>query len=83
MACSVQAAAGSATPSAPLAYEMSAYELAPQFQPKGQPWHPRTLKSTILARVAAEKQRREMDVYYYRIGYTMSFPLPLARRPGF
>jgi hypothetical protein len=30
----------------------------------------------------AEKQRRQMDVYYYRIGYTMSFPLPLARQPA-
>src|ERR1035437_7337797 len=42
----------------------------------------RDLKSAILKRVAVEKQRREMDVYYYRIGYTMAFPLPLARRPG-
>jgi hypothetical protein len=77
-----QAASNAAVPPPPLAYEMSAYELAPQLQPKGLPWHPRTLKSAILARVAAEKQRREMDVCYYRIGYTMGFPLPLARRPS-
>ena len=68
-------------PPAPLAYETSAYELAPQFQPKAQPWNTRNLKSTIRERVAWEKQRRELEVYYYRIGYTMSFPLPLARRP--
>ena len=79
---SVLAAAGPVVPPAPLAYEMSAYELAPQFQPKGLPWHPRSLKNSILARVATEKQRREMDVYYYRIGYTMGYPLPLTRRPG-
>ncbi len=76
------AAASAAVPPAPLAYEMSAYELAPQFQPTERPWHARDLKTTLLARVAAEKQRREMDVYYYRIGYTMSYPLPAAARPS-
>ena len=42
----------------------------------------RDLKSAILKRVAVEKQRREMDVYYYRIGYTTGFPLPLTQRPS-
>jgi hypothetical protein len=70
------------TPPAPLAYEMSAYELAPQLQPKAQPWRARSLKSAILERVAREEQRRELDVDYYRIGYTMGYPLPLARRPS-
>ena len=79
---SVQAATVPAVPPAPLAYEMSAYELAPQFQPKDRPWRARDLKSAILKRVAVEKQRREMDVYYYRIGYTMGFPLPLTQRPS-
>ena len=78
----MQAASGPPALPAPLAYETSAYELAPQFQPKDQPWHARNLKSILLVRVAREKQRREMDVYYYRIGYTMSFPLPVARWPG-
>jgi hypothetical protein len=77
-----QAATVPAVPPAPLAYEMSAYELAPQFQSKERPWRTRDLRSAILKRVAVEKQRQEMDVYYYRIGYTMAFPLPLARRPG-
>jgi hypothetical protein len=79
---SAQAATVPAVAPAPLAYEMSAYELAPQFQPKDPPWRARDLKNAILKRVAVEKQRREMDVYYYRIGYTMAFPLSLARRPG-
>ena len=64
-----------------LAYETSAYELAPHLQPEQRPWNRRALKQEILARVAREKQRQEVDVYYYRIGYTMSFPLPLTRRP--
>ena len=78
IACVIFAAAAQ---SAPLAYETSAYELAPQFQPKNKPWRARNLKNTILERVALEKQRHELDVYYYRVGYTMSFPLPLTCRP--
>ena len=39
---------------------MSVYELAPQFQPTEQPLHARDLKTALLARVAAEKQSREM-----------------------
>jgi len=81
-AAPAQAATNAVPPPAPLAYETSAYELAPQFQPKGLPWRTRGVKNAILERAAAEKQRQEMDVYYYRIGYTMGFPLPLARRPG-
>ncbi len=79
---SAQAASGPVAPPPPLPYEMSAYELAPQFQPMDRPWSGRDLKSAMLERVAQEKQRREMDVYYYRIGYTMGYPLPLARRPA-
>jgi hypothetical protein len=77
-----QAPKSSTAPPAPLDYEMSAYELAPQLQPKDQPWRARNLKSALLERVAREKQRRELDVDYYRIGYTMGYPLPLARRPS-
>jgi hypothetical protein len=81
VADTLEAATASASPPAPLAYETSAYELAPQFQPQDLPWRTRELKREILERLAREKRRREMDVYYYRIGYTMSYPLPLARRP--
>jgi hypothetical protein len=79
---SAQAGSGSNPPPAPLAYDTAAYELAPPFQPQDLPWRARDLKGAILERVALEKQRRELDVYYYRIGYTMAFPLPLTRRPG-
>lgn len=68
-------------PSAPLAYDFAAYELAPQFKQSPVPWNAAEVKQSILERVAFEKQRREMDVYYYRIGYTMAFPLGLAQRP--
>ena len=76
-----QVASSPKPPPAPLAYETSAYELAPQFQPRDQPWRTRNVKSTLVERVAWEEQRHEMDVYYYRVGYTMSFPLPLTQRP--
>ncbi len=66
----------------PLAYETSAYELMPELQQGLHAWRRGDLKQAILQRVAREKQRREMDVYYYRIGYTMSYPLPLERRPA-
>jgi hypothetical protein len=70
-----------AAPAAPLAYDLSAYELAPALRQKEHPWTARELKEAIKDRVAVEKQRRQVDVYYYRIGYTMSYPLPLTARP--
>jgi hypothetical protein len=77
-----QAGNGPDAPPPPLAYETSAYELAPYLQQGLHPWRASGLNTVILERAAREKQRREMDVYYYRIGYTMSFALPLDRRPG-
>jgi len=67
--------------SPPLPYDMAAYELASQFQEQETPRIRSTLTNEILRRVAIEKQRRELDVYYYRIGYTLSFPLKLRHRP--
>ena len=68
-------------PPAPLAYDLSAYELAPVWRQKEHPWTIAELKQAIKDRVAVEKRRRQMDVYYYRIGYTISYPLPLTARP--
>lgn len=79
---SAPAAEGPAVAAPPLAYETSAYELAPELQAEQRPWRKRDLKRTILQRAAREKQRRELDVYYYRIGHTMAYPLPLERRPA-
>lgn len=66
---------------APMAYDPSAYELAPQFQQDNLPWKFDDLKKAILARATVEKQRHELDVYYYRIGYTIAYPLPMSQRP--
>jgi hypothetical protein len=79
---SLQAGKSPNAPPPPLAYETSAYELAAHLQRELQPWRVSDLKKTILQHVAREKRRREMDVYYYRIGHTMGYPLPLAGRPG-
>lgn len=65
----------------PLGYEISAYELAPRFQCADQAWSPAEARALLAERVAAEKQRRELNVYYYRIGHTLAFPLPLTNRP--
>lgn len=46
------------------------------------PWRPRDLRQAVLDRVAHEKSRSELNVYYYRIGHTISFRLPVAARPG-
>ena len=70
-----------AQPPPPLAYDPAAYELA-SFAPVGaKPWTQRDLEQAILERTALEKRRRELDVYYYRIGYTIAFQLPVAKRP--
>ncbi len=76
-----QAASASLAAPPPLAYETSAYELAPELQAPQRPWRASDLKRTILERAAREKQRHEMEVSYYRIGFSMSYPLPLSRRP--
>jgi hypothetical protein len=65
----------------PLAYEPSSYESAPAFGAPKAPWTRADLQAEIATRASREKQRRELDVYYYRIGFTLAFPLPLARRP--
>lgn len=68
---------------APLAYEVSAYELAPHLRASaGRCWTPDEARSLRARRVAAEKQRRELHVDYYRIGHRLAFPLPLTQRPG-
>jgi len=65
----------------PLVYDASAHELTP-YVPRGlHVWEQRNIETEIRARVSAEKRRRELDVYYYRIGYTIAYPLPLATSP--
>ena len=79
---SLTRAAGDLAPAPPpKAYEYSTYELAPELQGPQRPWRAKDVKQMILERAAREKQRRQIDTYYYRIGFTMSYPLPLTRRP--
>ncbi|MPZ19055.1 MAG: hypothetical protein GEV06_14245 [Luteitalea sp.] len=65
----------------PLAYETSAYELDPFIPQDDRPWTRTDLQRVLAERTAREKQRRELNVYYYRIGHTLAFPLPVATRP--
>jgi hypothetical protein len=68
-------------PSVPLAYEVSAYELAPDLRAAGgRVWTLEEAQAVLVRRVAVEKQRRELRVDYYRIGYPLAFPLPLTQR---
>ncbi len=67
-------------PLPPLNYDPSAYELTAAIPRTGEPWRTESLHTEIQARAADEKARREMQIHYYRIGYTLAFPLPVARR---
>jgi hypothetical protein len=44
-------------------------------------WSKNDLRQYVLNRAEYEKSRRELDVYYYRIGYSIAFKLPVAHRP--
>lgn len=51
----------------PLAYEVSAYELAPHLRASGDHcWTREEAMSVLAGRVAAERRRRELRVCYYR-----------------
>ena len=65
----------------PLPYETSAYELAPQWRTGNKLWSTAELVGELRRRAEWEKSRQELNVYYYRIGYTLAFPLPLTCRP--
>ena len=66
----------------PPAYDTSAWELAPAFPIDPEPWTRADLERTLRERTARQKARHELDVYYYRIGHTLAFPLPVTRRPA-
>jgi hypothetical protein len=65
----------------PLAYDTSAWELAPGLVPDPTPWTRPDLEHTLRERTALQQARHEITVYYYRIGHTLAFPLPVTRRP--
>ncbi len=66
----------------PLAYDTSAWELAPTYPIDAAPWTHSELERELRQRTATQKARREVTVYYYRIGHTLAFPLPVTRRPA-
>lgn len=80
LAASSPLSANPPRPPSPLAYDTSAYELAHYIPIDPRPWQRRDLAAELNARLAREKQRTELNVYYYRIGHTLAFPLPVARR---
>ncbi|WP_141608661.1 heparinase II/III domain-containing protein [Litorilinea aerophila] len=65
----------------PLPYATAAYELAPFFPQDPAPWTPQQVRDTLADRATFQKQRRVLNIYYYRIGHTLAFPLPLDHRP--
>lgn len=67
-------------PSAPLAYDTSAYELSADLCAARVPWSASQAADALGGRAAAELGRRELVVDYYRIGMPLAFPLPVNRR---
>ncbi|WP_409342562.1 hypothetical protein [Paenibacillus sp. MBLB4367] len=63
-----------------LGYDSSAaYEMAPQF-PKGLRVRRReACTAELTKRIAREKRKTELQVYYYRIGHLLSFRLPVRQ----
>lgn len=64
-----------------LGYDTGTYEVAGQIPAGLHRWQTSDLLDALKTRVALEKARRELAVYYYRINHTMAFPLPLDQRP--
>lgn len=58
------------------------WELTDRVPVGPQRWTAGDLRAQLAARCAYEKARRELPVYYYRIGHTVAFPLPVAERPS-
>jgi hypothetical protein len=62
-------------------YDTSAYETAP-FIPKGIKDHTEDeILAEIRNRLEREKARKELHVYFYRIGHRIAYPLPVSNLP--
>jgi hypothetical protein len=62
-------------------YDPSAPELMRSVPAGLRAWTFQDIENEIRSRLAFEMRRRELDVYYYRIGYTLAYPLPLVESP--
>lgn len=71
-----------------LPYDVAAYEEGmPASVPgatagRGAAWDRGALLAEVERRAGVQLARRELRVRYYRIGYTLAFPLPLRARPA-
>jgi hypothetical protein len=63
------------------AYDPSAPELMLRLPAGLREWTPQDIEAELRARLGFEMRRRELNVNYYRIGYTIAYPLPLADSP--
>lgn len=64
-----------------LNYDTAAYETASVIPKEFKSLDRESLLQEFNRRIDAEKGKNELQVYYYRIGYTMAFPLPLYDFP--
>jgi len=63
-------------------YDPAAPELMRPRPAGWEAWTPADIEREIRARVEIEKDRRELAIPFYRIGYHLAFPLPLAASPS-
>ncbi len=66
-----------------LNYDTAAYETSSVIPSVFKKWCRDELQEELINRIKKEKERIELQVYYYRIGYTMAFPLPVSDIPLF
>ncbi|GAA3412342.1 heparinase II/III family protein [Paenibacillus hodogayensis] len=57
----------------------AAYELASPYPIGLREWNTTDYVAELRSRIAAEKQKKELLVYYYRIGHVQAYPLPIRR----
>lgn len=62
-------------------YDPSAPELMARLPVGLREWNREDVERELRVRVGIEMRRRELDVNYYRIGFTIAYPLPLAASP--
>jgi hypothetical protein len=62
-------------------YDPSAPERLPALAPGLREWSLQEIEGELRTRAGVEMSRRELAVCYYRIGYTIAFPLPLTVSP--
>jgi hypothetical protein len=65
----------------PLVYDSSGWELSLGISDGLRAWTFEQLRGELIRRAEQEKRAREVQVHYYRIGQTVAFELPVAKRP--